>query len=227
MKKITLLLLLAAAVLTMSAQEENDKAAWKSQLPRHDFQIGISDPGLSGFATGSYYIHLGGEPYDYYTPNTWFDTPDAYQTPTRTSGTLHISYVYRVAKWCALGGTVSYAGFFNKTRDRITDEVIGRHSQHYITVMPTVRFSWFNRPCVTMYSGLALGLGIVNQRGFSGYPGTYSMNYSSITTLTFAGQLTLFGVQAGRKWYGFAEIGVGYRSILTAGFGYHFNRIRD
>lgn len=226
MKQITFLFLFAATILMVQAQDENDKSAWKTQLPRHDIQFGISDPCLSGFFTGSYPIGGMKDPFweDYNTPHTWFSEYDEYRTATQTTGTLYFSYVYRVAKWCSVGATVSYVGFFSKTRDRITNDVLGHSSEHYITVMPTVRFSWFNRPCVTMYSGLAGGLGIVSQESRYGRPDRDSLFYSSHTWPTWAAQVTLFGIQAGRKWYGFAEIGAGSRSTLTAGFGYHFNR---
>lgn len=224
-KKFTLFLLLAVSVLMMQAQEEIDKSAWKTQLPRHDIQFGISDPLISGFITENYCIFskFYGDAFVNSCPVDWFAAPDVYVGPTRTTGTLHLGYTYRVAKWCSVGTIASYTGFFSNVRDRVTNDICIQKKEHWITVMPTVRFSWFNRPCVTMYSGLGMGVSIdVSKRTTNGLNGWYDFNYSSTTSAALALQATFFGVQAGRKWYGFAEIGLGMRGIVTAGFGYHF-----
>jgi hypothetical protein len=79
--------------------------------------------------------------------------------------------------------------------------------------MPELRFSYLNRPHVTLYSGIALGVMLdhVKSREYQG-------------TQAFLGyQLTAFGVKAGGKhWFGNVELGVGHKGIASAGFGYQF-----
>lgn len=156
-------------------------------------------------------------------PYTWF-TPDTYRGATHTTGMFHFAYTYRVAKWCAVGGMVSYARFFDKTYDRFTNECVGFHNTHYFSLMPTARFSWFNHPCVTMYSGVSAGVAVVYDRNYLEAIDMYASQNEAGINIGLAAQATLFGIQAGRKWYGFAEVGIGTRSFLTAGFGYHFTR---
>ena len=79
--------------------------------------------------------------------------------------------------------------------------------------MPDVRFSYLNRPHVTLYSGIALGVMLdhVKAREYQG-------------TQAFLGyQLTAFGVKAGgNHWFGNVELGIGQKGIVSAGFGYQF-----
>lgn len=223
MKKVfPLLILFVATVLMAQAQDENDNSAWKTQLPRHDIQFGFSDPGLSGYVTDRYRPLIGWCNFYLDTrPCTWF-TPDTYRSATHTTGTFHLAYTYRVAKWCAVGGMVSYVGFFDKTYDRVTNECVGFHDTHYFNLMPMARFSWFNRPCVTMYSGVSAGVAVAYDHNYLEAIDMYAALDDVGINIGLAAQATLFGVQAGRKWYGFAEVGIGTRSFLTAGFGYHF-----
>lgn len=214
MKRTFLILIIASLGWNLSAQ---DTLSWKQTLQRHDIQIGIGDPLLPVLATGHY---LGIQKDYYYERNAtdWFG-PDIYKCVYWTP-TISVGYKYRLTKWFWLGATISYTGLYDVYHDRVTNEKVSTQSDHIITIMPSVRFSWLNKKYVTLYSGLSLGyaLDIYNE---------YNSNYPN-QRYTGCGhgalfQLTAVGVHVGRKWYGFAEIGFGIQGIFQAGFGYNFN----
>lgn len=211
MKRTFLILIIASLGWSLSAQ---DTLSWKQTLQRHDIQIGIGDPLLPVLATG----HYLGIYWDYYyerNATDWFG-PDAYKCVYWTPN-ISVGYKYRIAKWFWIGATVTYTGLFDVYHDRITNKKIYSESDHIITIMPSVRFSWLNKKYVTLYSGLSLGYAL----------DIYHSNYPDLR-YTGCGhgallQLTAVGVHVGREWYGFTEIGFGIQGFINAGFGYNFN----
>lgn len=103
-------------------------------------------------------------------------------------------------------------------KDRITGIKAGYSHTHLFSVMPSVRFSWLNKKHVTLYSGLSLGIGLIFDEAKDNTVHTLE------TEPMIAGQLSAVGIQAGGKWYGFAELGIGTLGFVQAGFGYHFNK---
>ena len=211
MKRLFLFLIIVSLGWNLSAQK--DTLSWKQTLKRHDIQIGIGDPILPAIATGHIKSHL-----DYYyepTASDWF-SPDAYRCVFWTPN-ISVGYKYRLAKWFWLGATVSYTGLYDVYYDRITNKKVSSESDHIITIMPSVRFSWLNKEIVTLYSGLSVGYAIDIYHSNYLYP-----RYTDCEHGAFF-QLTAVGVHVGRKWYGFAEIGMGIQGFFQAGFGYNFN----
>ena len=213
MKRIFLIITLVSLGLSLSAQE--DTPSWKETLQRHDIQIGIGDPILPAIASGHYIIFRGCyTDYDRTAAN-WF-SPDTYKGIYSTPN-ISIGYKYRLAKWFWLGATVSYTGMYDVNYDRVTNEKLSTQSDHIITIMPSVRFSWLNKKYVTLYSGLSLGYALdLYQRKSATDPYTECSHGAGF-------QLTAVGVHVGRKWYGFTEVGIGFQGFIQAGFGYNFN----
>ena len=75
-----------------------------------------------------------------------------------------------------------------------------------------------------MYSSFGLGLAIyIDDTYYSDkFYTTKTRNYDE-TSYAPAFHLTAVGIHVGKKWYGFAELGFGYKGIIQAGFGYNFN----
>ena len=214
MKKLFLILIIVSLGWSLSAQEETP--SWKETLQRHDIQIGIGDPILPALASG-HYIVLASRPNHLWqqTAFDWFG-PDTYKGIYCTPN-ISIGYKYRLAKWFWLGATVSYTGLYDVYYDRVTNEKVSTQSDHIITIMPSVRFSWLNKKYVTLYSGLSVGYALdIYQRKSATDP---YIGYGH----GFGFQLTAVGVHVGRKWYGFTEIGFGFQGFIQAGFGYNFN----
>ena len=186
--------------------QEQLKLSWKTQRPRHEVQFGIGD----AIFREDYY-------YDKYTPyfdfqiidRNWFEedvlTKREIYTPI-----ISATYHYRLLRWLHFGGYISYAGIFSERINIITEESAS-FKTHYFSIAPSIRFSYFDRKYVSLYSGLAIG--VTNE---------FSKNKNQIITY-IEGQLTAFGASFGNKWFGYAEFGYGNKGIISAGFGYRFN----
>ncbi len=227
MKKIIAILLLSVAALTLHAQEE---PSWKETLPRHDVQFGIGDPVLLSYGVGDVLLynlncnsaHCG---YGYYfggDADSWFYN-DVVNTLTFATPTLNFEYRYRFAKWFWFGFAISYVDIFKQYKDRVTQETLLKTNMNYISIMPSVRFSWLNKKYITLYSGLSLGCTFVTGKEY--WPDLPKDNivYDPFD-FGFCGQLTAVGIQGGKNWYGFAEVGFGHQGFVKAGFGYKFNK---
>ena len=227
--KTTLFLILAMGMaFSLHAQEE---PSWKETLPRHDVQFGLGDPSIMATGVGEYLLfnlncnsaHCG---YDYYfggDADSWFHN-DVVNTLTFITPTINFEYRYRFAKWFWFGGAISYVDLHKQYKDRVTKETIASTNVHYISIMPSVRFSWLNQKYITLYSGLSFGCTIgVGREYWPDLPDN-NIDYDPFGGVGFCGQLTAVGIQGGKNWYGFAEIGLGHQGIVKAGFGYKFNR---
>jgi len=118
-----------------------------------------------------------------------------YQENFRYHQHLFLEYQYRFNYWFGLGGMVDVGevGWDDVTRDGHGMELV-RDPNHYfynITIMPTVRFTYFHHPNVNLYSGLGLGM-VING-------GTETNVHGNRTETGFAVNLTAFGVSANYK----------------------------
>lgn len=224
MKKLFLLCALLTAVMFASAQNDvsEDGPDWRTTMPRHEFSLSIGDAYWPAIMTGVNPIRFGcwdcwNEKYP--RPSTWFDD-ETYHGRWWTEGAYSFSYVFRVCKFLWLGGEVSYSHFCSKVYDKLTDVQIGKDRVQMVSLMSKIRFSFMNSKYVTLYAGFSLGAGIAID--------TYKRDRATefLPTETqwhLTGQLTPFGVKAGKSFFGFAEIGFGYKGFGVIGFGYHFN----
>ena len=219
-KNFLLIVLAMGLAFSLNAQEE---PSWKQTFPRHDIQFGIGDPALLFLNNTDICIGC-----TYYPPrqnaDSWFE--DYVNTLTFAAPTINLEYRYRFAKWFWFGGLVSYADIYNQYKDRVTQATVAHTGIHYITVMPSMRFSWLNKKYITLYSGLSLGCTVaVGKKYWPDIPNT-GIVYEPFAGASLSGQLTAVGIQGGKNWYGFAEIGLGYQGFVKAGFGYKFNRTK-
>lgn len=216
MKKLALFFVLAS--LSVAAMAQDTIAAWK-QLPRHEIQVGIGDPLLPCLFIGEFGLGYQTFFWEQSSAREWFYS-DVYSGTKFISPAITVSYRYRVAKWCWVGATVSLVSTHQNMYDRISGERMGFNNNNVISIMPSVMFTWLNRKYVTFYSGLSVGLGFDAGSYFETSTG---MNQRYILVDMIGFQLTTFGVKAGKKWYGFAELGFGMQGIISGGFGYRFN----
>lgn len=127
-----------------------------------------------------------------------------------------LSYGYRFKKWLDLSAAFSYCASFYKAYDYADDSLFKRGGEHFLTLMPKVRFTWVNSKWVRMYSSLALGA-TYNTGDFNDYTGGSSPSiYPAI-------QISPLGIAVGRSLFGFAELGIGTQGLLQFGLGYRFD----
>ena len=137
-----------------------------------------------------------------------------------TTGSLNINPSIKVLRWMELGVVFSYNGDYRNTYNALDNSILERDYNHSFFLTPTIRFAWFNREWVRMYSSVGLGVGVlINQsainRDFSIFGNGIEWGPSI--------QLTGFGISVGRRLFGFAEAGaIGTLGLFTAGIGYRF-----
>ena len=206
------MLLVSFSVASFAQEEEQD---WRQVFPRHELSIGIGDPFFANIQRGSIWSKLLWCHMDRYQDNNlgdWFD-PGTYHSNYIATCPISVGYMYRLRKFLWLGGSVSYMGVFGKVFDARDDSFLYNHTETQIAFLPAVRFSYLNKKYVTLYSGLSTGF-LLNFEKENGSTDVYFHP-------TF--QLTAFGVSVGRKFFGYTEVGVGYKGFITAGIGYRFN----
>lgn len=147
--------------------------------------------------------------------------------PTKSSGAYSLGVEYLFARWFALSFDVGVETLWHDIYDGTSGMKAGRASGTALILMPQAKFVYLNRPSVRLYG--YLGAGIVTYFGFGEQdtsspcpcgPETY---YDGSPSLEAAAQIVPIGVEAGRRFFGFAEVGAGYLFTgLRAGLGYRF-----
>ena len=137
----------------------------------------------------------------------------------RATPVFSFNYHYRLTKWLWAGAMVNYA--YYKDHTDYTYQIFNTRWMHCITLMPELRFSYLNRPHVTLYSAVATGVTL-----FVGHENPsweiYDGQWWKLSTFpTF--QLTAFGIRAGgERLFGTFETGFGIKGIVSGGIGYAF-----
>ena len=131
-------------------------------------------------------------------------------------GAAGIEYVHYVNNWLGFGGAVvcdymtadaySVDSEGNKTPN-------GKYNFGYASAMPVVKFAWFNRAHVGLYSKLGFGAGMAFNNGDS----------DPASNISFSGQVTPIGFDfGGESFRGFIEAGVGMQGIVNGGIRWMF-----
>lgn len=115
--------------------------------------------------------------------------------------------------------TFAYAASYSYTDDFSTGKVAYRDRDNLFMFVPTVRFVWFRRDYVRMYSSIGMGFGYVLHNTKN-----YSNGLSRLTQNTiFSGSIVPFGIAVGGKVFGFLELGPSSYGILNLGIGIRLN----
>ena len=126
----------------------------------------------------------------------------------KQSGHLFLGYRYDVNSWFSAGAEVDWFYLWSNSVHRNGyGEIVGTYDYHLhqLTIMPSIRFTYFRRPLVELYSGLGLG--------YTMYEGSYGVQHG------FTFSPTLFGVNVGNEhWFGEVELG-GMATVTTSWFG--------
>lgn len=141
------------------------------------------------------------------------------------SGSYSIGAEYYLARWFAVSADLCFEGFWRNLYDRNTDMKTGRDSGLAVAVIPQAKFIYIHRPAVRVYS--SLGIGAAGYIGFDSKKRSYidedgpHYEYDKAVRLTM--QFTLLGIEIGRRFFGFAELGTGSLfSGVRAGAGFRF-----
>ena len=171
--------------------------------PKHDIRAGVGTMSVPTLLALEEWGH------DYY-PNFRKDMAEAdtYLTPRKFIGNYSLTYTYHDRKWLQYGGQVMFGASTRSRKDSATGAKTENLNYYVLSVMPTVRFNWFYREKVQLYSSVSLGV------------------VTDFYDLYAWGDTTLFGCSFGRNFFGFAELGLGMGGWLRGGIGYRFNSVK-
>lgn len=199
---LTIMLISFSCVALASGKGQNDKAAF--ELKKFDVRLA-----------------WGGAPliYPIYLPFSKSEVAPTigeelgwiykdYSGPLYSIGTITAEFSINFKKWFSLVFELGYQGLYS---DLFSPDGVKIKREHgfILTFMPKARFTYLNRPMVSLYSAIAIGI-----------TGGKNGNNSGVLP-TF--HTTLFGVTFGKKVFGLCEIGGGLDFIGgKIGIGYRF-----
>jgi len=148
----------------------------------------------------------------------------SYTTENEYLGVINIDYTRHVTKWLGIGVNLSYS--HNLVKEYLKDSspngssLYSKENDHYWTFMPTVKFNWFRRTNIAMYSRLSAG---VTMQYAKRTDTDSNKKDEKETSWLLNGQLSPFGIEVGsNQCRAFAELGIGQAGLLHGGFRYRF-----
>lgn len=185
---------------------------------RHEVRFEVGDP-LGVF----FLMNIYGEKNYGQTTEYTFDPNDGLAFAFRTTPVFSFNYHYRLTKWLWVGAMVNYAYYKDHTDLPFhTNAVYTQRMINCLTMMPELRFSYLNRPHVTLYSAVAAGASLFFGKQYNARNYGY-FSWEKISKVYPSCQLTAFGVRAGGEHlFGSFELGVGMKGFVSGGIGYAF-----
>ncbi len=197
---------------------------------RHEFKLELRDPTCIALFD-RYFVFVMPVGFDLDLDlNKGLLSPWFHTTPV-----FAFAYHFRATKWLWIGLHTQYVHYMDLEIKDLTQTVPGICDRRYhaFSFLPELRFSWFNRSHVTLYSELSFGL-----TKFIGKVTNYDLDYVDNSdsyfdinsshngqprTLFPSLHVTLFGVRAGGEhWFGSFELGAGFKGFGAIGVGYGF-----
>lgn len=185
MKKPFLKVCTALAVALMASFAVS--AAEPESAGRHEVRLGIGD---MMFETLIWHDNE-------HKPYSGIEDTDFVHTP-------HFSaeYSYNLLKRLSIGliFDFQYTGWNRSVYKRYTLTSSSRENFYNIALLPTLRFNYFRRPHVGLYSAISAGMDING--------GSEKDGFGRNTVCCFAADVRLLGLRAGGgNWWGFVEFG--------------------
>lgn len=135
-------------------------------------------------------------------------------------GEYGLHYYYQVKPWCQVGLKASFeAARLTHYTDTLSVTIKDQSKMAFITLMPSVRFTYLNRPWVRLYSGVDVGCSYYLNKDVNHLT---KADEDKDNNFLFAFNVTAFGVNVGKKFFGMFEANFGYDSFLKAGIGVRF-----
>ena len=134
------------------------------------------------------------------------------------TGPISAEYFYHVKNWLGVGGILAYGQ--NKQDVFLAGDKDGVSKNSYLTLMPAVKFDWLRKKHFGMYSKLAVGATLRNEKYDSN--DNSSRDYDD-NSMHVNWQVSLLGIEGGSPTIrGFLELGTGEQGIILAGVRYKF-----
>lgn len=149
------------------------------------------------------------------------DIMSDYYGETRCTGAILVEYNRTVKKWLTVSAGFGVNHFWKKAYSKLDGSYVRTENATALYFLPQARFTYFNRKYVRLYSSASIGLvyydNMTHGHLFSdnGEAGPNQLNLMI--------QPVPFGIEAGNKVYGFAELGFGsVWAGFNAGIGFRF-----
>ena len=134
------------------------------------------------------------------------------------TGPISAEYFYHVKNWLGVGGILAYGQ--NKQDVYLLGDKDGVSKNTYLTLMPAVKFDWLRKKHFGMYSKLAVGATLRNEK-YDSDDASYEDESDSEVHVNW--QISLLGIEGGSPTIrGFLELGTGEQGIILAGVRYKF-----
>ena len=117
--------------------------------PKHDIRVGV---GTLSAVTSLVLDDWGCADYPVHDFRSDMASADTYLTPRYFVGNYSLSYTYHDRSWLQYGGKVVFGASTRWRKSSITGEKLDNLSYYSLSIMPTVRFNWFYRDAVQLYS---------------------------------------------------------------------------
>lgn len=135
-------------------------------------------------------------------------------------GPFSAEYFYHVSPLVGVGGI---AVFNHHEHDVLqNEEVTGKRTSNYFTILPAVKFNWLRKQNWGLYSKVGVGYTRAEYKTTGkDSEGKYTEDKSDSNYFNF--QASLVGIEAGgRSVRGFAELGFGEQGLIHGGIRFRF-----
>ncbi len=134
------------------------------------------------------------------------------------TGPISAEYFYHVKNWLGVGGIFAYGQ--NKQDVYLLGDKDGEIKNIYLTLMPAAKFDWLRKKHFGMYSKLAVGATLRNEK-YDSIDSSSKDDSDSEVHVNW--QVSLLGIEAGSPTIrGFLELGTGEQGIILVGVRYKF-----
>jgi len=202
MKKI-LISLLAVCTLLLSTQAQAQTQKYYKQIHPNEISAsyGVS---LLGIGIGTVVNKLD-------DVRSWLGiTDDLVVKSGGTKGVLNLGYTYQLSKVVSIGGAVG----LNSMKIKLEDQTgkIDAATANLWLIMSSAKFDWFRTrsDVFGMYSKVNLGLMLLDAKLMED-----QTLHKTVPLPT--GHLTLIGLEVGKGFSGFLELGMGMQGIVQVG----------
>ena len=208
MNRIKIILLSLVAVGGALSAEAEEIVTEKDNS-KHEVRVSL----------GIYPVLSGGLHYDYdaFSYGPTFSSGNYNQLSTyreySESSVLSVGYNYEVSRRFSVGATFSYSNESRGMYSYIDDKVIDEFRVDNFSIIPTVRFTYLNRPMVRLYSQVGLGIRLQHDN---------SDHYINESSARVSASITYLGISVGQKFFGSMELSAGAQGVFSIGCGYRF-----
>ena len=148
-----------------------------------------------------------------------------YNGSSHSTNTLGTDIIFHVSRKWDIGMGIYCNHLWYDTFNGVTDEKTGRHKAAVLYLMPAFRRNYMVRDMVRLYGQVSVG--VVKHFGYDSLKYSYVNNYGDRhevdDSLQISGQFVPLGIEVGRKWFGFGELGFGGMFVgVCLGAGYKF-----